>query len=80
MLLFSCKALANAVAPVTPILLSFLVLVRITKEKRGKILTIKVKSSDAFVFTQSMGQCISPCVSKRFPFFGVVKNENNLSK
>ena len=80
MLLFSHKALANAVAPVAPISLSFLVLVRITKEKRGKILTIKDKSGDAFVFTQSMGQCSGLCVSKRFPFFGVVKNENNLSK
>jgi len=36
MLLFSCKALANAVAPVSPILLTFLVLVRSTREKRAK--------------------------------------------
>jgi hypothetical protein len=36
MLLFSRKALANALAPVAPILLPFLVLVRSTREKRGK--------------------------------------------
>jgi len=36
MLLFSHKALANAVAPVSPILLPFLVLVRSTREKRVK--------------------------------------------
>ena len=71
MLLFSCKALANALAPVSPILLSFLVLVRSTREEREKILTIKAKSGDAFVFTQSIGQCTGPCVSHIVVFFGV---------
>jgi len=36
MLLFSSKALANALAPVSPISLSFLVWVKSTREKRVK--------------------------------------------
>ncbi len=71
MLLFSCKALANAVAPVSPILLAFLVLMRHKGEKEQKILTRKVKIGDAFVFTQSIGQCSGPCGSNLVVFFGV---------
>jgi len=41
-----------------------------TKETR-KILTIKVKSGDAFVFMQSIGQCSGPCGSNIVVFFGV---------
>jgi hypothetical protein len=61
MLLFPSKASAIAVAPVTPILLSFECWWRSIRKR--KILTGKGEISDAFVFFQSISDCSCSCIS-----------------
>jgi hypothetical protein len=66
MLLLSFKALAIAVAPASPIPMSFECWWKSTKKR--KILTAKVKSDDVFVFFQSIGNYSCPCISNLVAF------------